>query len=246
MLSIVGYIATDADAQAPNVTLLAERRITRTVFEYEYRISLTNAGTTAFQGVTASVTSTWPYTTVMTPVLNFGVLPAATTVQSQNNLVLRHDRTVPFDWSKVVIDPLLGQTVSYSLPPTPQELIDALPKNPETGRPIVSAVPDATLEYDANLRDPVTAVGACTRWITGCVKTTGRPLDDCARSVPVCATTTPWLEQTCCPQSCGREYRDSRLQGRDPLTAFLETYFESGSCFPSFEGLRTLRQLTGN
>ena len=232
-------------AQTPQTILLSERRISRTVFEYQYRLVLTNNGTNPWNALTLSVASNTPYTTIVTPSVSFGDVQPGTTVQSQSALVLRHDRTVPFDWAKLAFDSSIGEPVSFTPPPPPQAFIDALPKNPATGRPILSAVPGGNLEIDQARRDPLTAVDACTAWIASCVSGTGKALDDCTRSAPACTTPTPWNESACCPTECGKEYRALRIAGRDALAAFMETYLDKGTCFPQFPGVRELLRRGG-
>jgi hypothetical protein len=43
------------------------------------------------------------------------------------------------------------------------------------GRFLATAIPGVPLESDPNRRDPVTAFGACLRWITKCVEPIGGP-----------------------------------------------------------------------
>jgi hypothetical protein len=111
-----------------------------------------------------------------------------------------------------------------------------LPRLPD-GQFLVLAVPGAQLTIDPTLRDPVTALGACTAWITACVDPS-RSLDDCARSAPPCATDRPWEEATaCCPAACFEGYQRARQGGTEPLAAYEQVYFKDASCFP---GLRAL------
>jgi hypothetical protein len=84
----------------------------------------------------------------------------------------------------------------------------------------------------------VTALGACTRWITLCVDPASRSLDDCARSAPACATDRPWEEAAaCCPAACFATYEAARLGGAEPLAAFSQVYFTDASCFPGVRAL---------
>jgi hypothetical protein len=136
--------------------------------------------------------------------------------------------------------PSIGRQVEYSgPPPVPMDAINELPKNPNTGRPVLMALPQGSLEFDAHLRDPITAVGACTDWITSCLKPGERELDDCARSAPKCATNTPWEEgSACCPAACFEQYRITRLRGMPDDEALINVYVKDGVCFPEYKGLR--------
>lgn len=134
----------------------------------------------------------------------------------------------------------VGRIVQFVGPlPIPIAAIEALPRNPNTGRPIALSLPQGTLEVDVTRRDPITAVGACTNWIAACYEPGIRELDDCARSAPSCATETPWLESgACCPTACFAQYRSARLSGTTDLEALLRVYVRQGSCFPQYQGLR--------
>ena len=76
---------------------LSETRIDRTVFEYVVTASLTNSATTLAKGIVATVRSTSATTTIMENKLVFGDAAGGTTVTTQDTIILRHDRAVPFD-----------------------------------------------------------------------------------------------------------------------------------------------------
>jgi hypothetical protein len=123
-------------------------------------------------------------------------------------------------------------------PPPPLDVAAAgLPQLPD-GNFLVLSVPGAALEIDPTRRDPITAGGACARWLTTCVAPGGHPLDDCARSAPPCASERPWEEATtCCPAACFDRYQDARRAGADPLAAFDAVYFAEDTCFPGVAAL---------
>ena len=137
----------------------------------------------------------------------------------------------------------IGKRVQYTPPALPD--LDAL-NLPETESggymlfPVDSGESQGHMEIQKDLRDPLTAVGACTRWIVGCVEPGQRSLDDCARSVPQCTSDKPWEEEAhCCPASCFDSYATLRESGVEPITAFDTIYFADGSCFPGLEDLLT-------
>lgn len=135
--------------------------------------------------------------------------------------------------------PEVGALVSFTTPALPVPPYSAAPVNPVTGRNYVMANEEGTLEYDPKIKDPITALAQCTGWIAQCVRPGVRTVDDCARSVPNCTTTTPWLETaSCCPSECFTRYSANRIQGIKPLDAMLKVYFRSGSCIPSFLGVK--------
>lgn len=132
------------------------------------------------------------------------------------------------------VDPTgeIGRQVSYSLPASSPDVLAALPKNAK-GEPILIATPKVQITYDASRKTQINAIAACTGWIASCYKPGEREIDDCARSVPVCQTETPWLETgACCPSACFDKYRAARLAGRPSANAVIDNYINDASCFP--------------
>jgi hypothetical protein len=132
----------------------------------------------------------------------------------------------------------VGHPVAFEPPPPVDVAAAGLPPLPN-GNFLVLTVPGAQLEIDPSRRDPLTAGGACARWITGCVET-GNTLDDCTRSAPPCATERPWEEAAaCCPATCFERYESSRQAGAEPIAAFDAVYFGQDTCFPGVAALLT-------
>lgn len=130
----------------------------------------------------------------------------------------------------------VGRPVAFEPPPPPDLTAAHLPRL-ANGQFLVLVIPGAQLTIDPTLRDPVTALGACTAWITACVDP-ARSLDDCARSALPCATERPWEEAAaCCPATCFEAYQQARRAGAEPLAAYGRVYFKEPDCFP---GLRDL------
>ena len=131
----------------------------------------------------------------------------------------------------------VGHPVAFAPPPPLDVAAAGLPRLPD-GNFLVLSVPGAALEIDPARRDPITAAGACARWLTTCVTAGGHPLDDCARSAPPCATERPWEEATaCCPAACFERYQDARRAGADALAALDAVYFGADTCFPGVTAL---------
>ena len=129
-------------------------------------------------------------------------------------------------------DQSIGRQVSFD-PPPPQDIENAGLPQLANGRLLALAIPGGQLELDPTRRDPVTALGACTHWISSCVEPESRSLDDCARSAPACLTDRPWEEDAvCCPTACFDAYERARQSGTEPMTAFPEVYFRGATCFP--------------
>jgi hypothetical protein len=98
--------------------LVSSQRISRTVYEYVYKVDVSNwSGSDAT--IDAAVTSQLPQITVVSGIVHFGQVRYGATVQSTNTVVLRHDRTKPFDTSGLV-----WSTQTVALPPTSTELIE--------------------------------------------------------------------------------------------------------------------------
>jgi len=131
----------------------------------------------------------------------------------------------------------VGRPVAFD-PPPPLDLATAgVPRLPD-GNFLVLGIPGAQLEIDPSRRDPLTAAGACARWITSCVTAGGHSLDDCARSAPPCATDRPWEERAaCCPVACFERYQAARRGGAQQLVSLDTVYFGADTCFPGVAAL---------
>jgi hypothetical protein len=89
--------ALDVTGQATvaSLELASSTRVSRTVFEYTYRIRVANVGED-LGGVIATVRSVSPATEVVNGNVDVGDLPAGVVVLSADTFTIRHDRTVPF------------------------------------------------------------------------------------------------------------------------------------------------------
>jgi hypothetical protein len=86
--------------------LVSSKRISLTVFEYEFQVDLTNLGP-AVSGATAVVTSTTPNTVIVNGNVTFGPAGEQATVTSQDTFSFRQDRRFVLDTTKLrwVISP---------------------------------------------------------------------------------------------------------------------------------------------
>jgi hypothetical protein len=82
--------------------LIGSTRFSLTQYDYEYRLSVSSTGP-AYTGVTATVASTVPGTLIVAGFLTFPDIPAGGAVASTNTFIIRQDRTVAFDASKLQI-----------------------------------------------------------------------------------------------------------------------------------------------
>ena len=86
------------------------------------------------------------------------------------------------------------------------------------------------LDLHPAVRDPITALGACTDLVTRCYNPPSRSLDTCVATVPRCTTAAPWTESPCCPAECDAGYRDARMRGATPFDAFERVYLDVPTC----------------
>jgi PKD repeat protein len=82
-------------------TLVSSRRISATDFEYVYRAQLTNSGA-AVRNAVGTATSNNPATVILEGALSFGDVAAGATVTSVDTFTFRHNRSQPFDSSRLV------------------------------------------------------------------------------------------------------------------------------------------------
>ncbi|MBP3982176.1 SBBP repeat-containing protein [Acidovorax sp. JG5] len=116
VVSVSVKSATASTMAAPDVTLtsitkLSETRVSRTVFDYVFQISVKNNGTQALSGVTATLKGVGAGTTIVDGTVQLGNLAAGVTVTPQDTITLRQDRTVAFSpgalsWTIVAAGPV--------------------------------------------------------------------------------------------------------------------------------------------
>ena len=90
-----------ADLTVGNYTLVSSRRINVTDFEYVYRAQVSNTGP-ALRNVVGTVTSINPATTILEGTLSFGDVSTGASALSVDTFSFRHNRTQPFDATKLV------------------------------------------------------------------------------------------------------------------------------------------------
>ncbi|MBE0436044.1 MAG: hypothetical protein IBX56_09600, partial [Methylomicrobium sp.] len=82
---------------SPDYTLVSKQRISRTVFEYTFNVTLINHDE-AIQNVSATVTSSSPHTTIMGDGrVQFNDADANATLVGNNTVVFRQERLYPFN-----------------------------------------------------------------------------------------------------------------------------------------------------
>ncbi len=94
-LAVGSVISGSQSVQVDAMELRAQRRISRTVYEYDYRLTLRNTGA-LLMGVVVQVGSTGPGTTTVDGTVNAGTLSAGATLTPDDLITIRHDRLLPF------------------------------------------------------------------------------------------------------------------------------------------------------
>ena len=87
---------------SPTYQLISSKRITRTLFDFTYKVQITNSGAENFGDVVASVTSNAVATTIIDGSVSFGEVAPGATVPSQDTFTLRQDRTILFNPADLV------------------------------------------------------------------------------------------------------------------------------------------------
>lgn len=85
----------EVDLPVTGLTLVKETRVGRSVFDYEFKITLQNDGP-GLSNVIAVATAAGPGTTIVEDTILLGTIGAGATVTPEDTITLRHDRTLPF------------------------------------------------------------------------------------------------------------------------------------------------------
>jgi hypothetical protein len=86
------------EASVISVTKVGETRVSRTIFEYTFSITVKN-GPKAVSALTATLVGAGVGTTILDGVVDVGPLPAAATTTPTKTIKIRHDRTFAFNAS---------------------------------------------------------------------------------------------------------------------------------------------------
>lgn len=118
----LSVLVTTSLAQAsPQLTISSlqktgEKRINRTVYEYTFKTSVTNAGQAPEKNVTAELIKAGDGTDIISGVIAAGDIAAGATVHPAGTLVVRHDRTFPFSLT----------SLSWAVEAEPSAMLDDL------------------------------------------------------------------------------------------------------------------------
>ena len=94
----VGIIigAGTAPLSVESLTMISEERVSRTVFEYPYKITVLSGGL-AITSVTIDLSETGAGTTVVDGQVQIAAMAANQTLLAPDTIRIRHDRSLPFD-----------------------------------------------------------------------------------------------------------------------------------------------------
>ncbi|MBL8350364.1 MAG: PKD domain-containing protein [Burkholderiaceae bacterium] len=100
-LALVSTVSWAADLTVGTYTLVSSKRVSLTDYEIVYKAQVTNTGP-ALRSVVGTVVSTNPATMILEGTLSFGDVAAGGTVTSVDTFTLRHNRSQPFDASRLI------------------------------------------------------------------------------------------------------------------------------------------------
>jgi hypothetical protein len=95
-------LSAHADLVVARYSLVSQKRVSRTIYEYTLRAQMTNIGGPAVSGVTATLVSTPPGVTILDGELTFGDVAANLPKVSSDTFLLRHDRSLPLPKSQLI------------------------------------------------------------------------------------------------------------------------------------------------
>lgn len=96
-----GEAAATASASVVAVTQVAERRVTRTVFDYDFKITVQN-GSIAQSGIGATLTAVGAGSSIVDGQVAVGDLAAGASATPADTITLRVDRSLPFSLGSLV------------------------------------------------------------------------------------------------------------------------------------------------
>lgn len=97
---------------------------------------------------------------------------------------------------------------------------------------LLADVSNARVEIDPTQRDALTALGECADLLSYCYAPPSFTLERCFSTARTCTTSTPWMEQACCPQACHDAFTREVTAGLTPKAALEKVLFREPDCFP--------------
>lgn len=91
-----------ADIKVVSLTKISETRVSRTVYDYVFRINVKNTGSAGWTAVNVTASAAGQGTSIIDGIVQVGTLGAGAAVTPADTIRLRHDRAVPFNASALV------------------------------------------------------------------------------------------------------------------------------------------------
>ena len=99
--NVAGASTPTTDVQVKSLIKVSETRVSRTVFDYVFRVELANSGA-ALTNVKGTVTTAGDGTTIIDGNVAVGNIAAGKAVTPLDTIALRHDRAKPFSSAALV------------------------------------------------------------------------------------------------------------------------------------------------
>ena len=135
---------SDSGIRVAGISKARETRVSRTIYDYEFRVEVQNSTRDQYANITAQVSGVGIGTTVIDGTARLDELSASSSSSASDTIVLRHDRTQPFD-VKAIKWNVRGAKVT-SPPPSRIEVVSAKVK---------SDILDATAVLDPSIQSGV-------------------------------------------------------------------------------------------
>jgi subtilisin family serine protease len=113
----IGELAPDVAPEVTGLTKVSERRISRTVFEYEFQVNVRAKAIDLYE-LTLRLDSAGPGTTVVRGDVKVGSLRRLQTAKGSETVIIRHDRLYPFSASALRWKAFAFRPISASAPVT--------------------------------------------------------------------------------------------------------------------------------
>ena len=190
VLLLLAPAAVLAGTTVGNYELVSSSRVSRTVYTYTYRASVTNTYAMDITNVKGHVVSSSPNVVVTDGDLTFGYVPSQGTVPSQDTFTIRRDVTLPFDISMltwtVQCDPQGVVTVNNPL------AAEAGAQALEKGGNAIDAI--AAIQFVMNVVEPeYSGIGGGGFMVIHLAQSNETFMLDCREKAPAAATANQFV-----------------------------------------------------
>ena len=134
----------DSGIRVTGITKVREARVSRAIYDYEFKVDLQNSTRDLYANITAQVSGAGKGTLVIDGTARLDELSATSSSSASDTIVLRHDRTQPFDIKAIKWD-IRGAKVA-SPPPLTVDITSAKVK---------SGMLDATSIFESSIQSGI-------------------------------------------------------------------------------------------